>query len=190
MVNYEENEEMDKSALIAALNNKYRAFSNFVAGLSEDDFVFSLNGEKWSAGQQVDHLCRSIEPLNKGLAAPEFALKAMFGKSDRASVGYDALVARYQAELAAGGSAPAPFRPDGIPFDRKDEFVTKLTGLVAKLCSGIEKYNEGKLDVLVLPHPLLGKLTLREMFYFTIYHAEHHQQHTKQNLAAGPGQLS
>jgi hypothetical protein len=26
-----------------------------------------------------------------------------------------------------------------------------------------------------LPHPLLGKLTLREMLYFTAYHADHHR---------------
>ncbi|MEQ1921645.1 MAG: DinB family protein [Pyrinomonadaceae bacterium] len=175
---------MDKAAITAELNNKYHAFADFVGAMSEDDFVFSLNGEKWSAGQQIDHLCRSVEPLNKGLRAPEFALKAMFGKADHTSLGYDELVARYQGELAAGGTAPAPFRPEDIPFSRKDELVKTLTDQVAKLGSKVEKFDENKLDILVLPHPLLGKLTLREMFYFTIYHAEHHHQHTKQNLAA------
>jgi|CXWL01.1.fsa_nt_gi hypothetical protein len=173
---------MDKDAIIAELNTKYNAFSDFVAGLSENDFLFSLNGEKWSAGQQIDHLCLSVKPLNKGVGAPEFALKAMFGKSDHPSQSYDELVARYRAELAAGGSASAPYRPEDIPFSRKDELVTTLKDLVAKLCSKIENCDEGKLDVLVLPHPLLGKLTFREMFYFTIYHAEHHHTHTKQNL--------
>ncbi len=181
---------MDRSAIIAELNNKYTAFSDFVAGLSEDDFVFSLNGEKWSAGQQIDHLCRSVKPLNQALSAPAFTLKAMFGKSDHPSVTYVDLVARYQAELAAGGTATAPFRPENVPFSRKDELVTTLTDLVAKLCAKIEKYDESKFDILVLPHPLLGKLTFREMFYFTIYHAEHHHQHTKQNLAARPAQAS
>lgn len=177
---------MDKAAIIADLNKKYTAFCDFVAGLSEADFVFSRNGEKWSAGQQIDHLCRSVKPLNKGLGAPEFALKAMFGKSDHPSLSYDKLVARYRAELAAGGTATGPFRPEVIPFSRKDELVNTLRELVSKLCSKIEKFDESKLDVIVLPHPLLGKLTLREMFYFTIYHAEHHLQHTKQNLAARP----
>ena len=181
---------MDRSEIIAELSNKYNAFSDFVAGLSEDDFVFSLNGEKWSAGQQIDHLCRSVKPLNKALSAPEFALKAMFGKSDHPSLSYDELVARYRAELAAGGTATAPFRPEEIPFSRKDELVETLTELVSKLCSKIEKFDENKFDVLVLPHPLLGKRTLREMFYFTIYHAEHHHQHTTQNLAARPKQAS
>lgn len=177
---------MDKAAIITELQNKYFVFSDFVAGMSEDEFLFSLNGEKWSAGQQIDHLCRSVAPLNKGLSAPEFALKAMFGKSDRPSQSYDDLVARYQAELASGGTASGQFLPETIPFDRKDELVSTLKDLVAKLCSRIEKWDESKFDILVLPHPLIGKLTFREMFYFTIYHAEHHHRHTMQNLAARP----
>ena len=39
--------------------------------------------------------------------------------------------------------------------------------------------SEHKLDRCILPHPLLGKLTLREMIYFTIYHMEHHLVHLK-----------
>ncbi len=174
---------MDKAAIIAELSNKYTEFSDYVKAMSEDDFLFSLNGEKWTAGQQIDHLCRSVEPLNKGLRAPEFALKAMFGKADHPSLTYDELVAKYRAALAAGGTASAPFRPEHIPFSRKDELVATLNELVTKLCNKIEKYDEDKLDILLLPHPLIGKLTMREMFYFTIYHAGHHHEHTRHNLA-------
>lgn len=181
---------MDRSEIIAELTNKYKAVSDLVADLPEDDFLFSLNGEKWTAGQQIDHLCRSVEPLNKGLGTPEFILKTMFGKSDRTSLSYDEIVAQYQATLAAGGTATAPFRPEDIPFSRKGGLVKTLTELVAKLCAKIEKLDENKLDVILLPHPLLGKLTLREMFYFTIYHAEHHYRHISQNLAAKPVQAS
>lgn len=109
----------------------------------------------------------------------------MFGKADHPSASYDELVARYQSELAAGGTAPEPFRPDPIAFEQRDELVERLRTATAKLCSNVEKLDEDKLDTLVLPHPLLGKLTIREMLYFTIYHAEHHLRHTQQNLAAG-----
>ena len=152
--------------------------------MSQDDFQFSLNGEKWAAGQQIEHLCLSVEPLVKGLRAPEFALKAMFGKADHPSVGYNELVARYRSELAAGGTASAAFRPDSVEFARKEEFVGKLMELIEKLCVKVDKFDENKLDQLVLPHPLLGKLTMREIFYFTIYHAEHHHKLTVENLAA------
>ncbi len=174
---------MDKAKIIDELSRKYSGFVDLVEPMSEADFTFSLHGEKWSAGQQVDHLRRSVKPLNKGLGVPEFVLKSMFGKSDHPSATYDELVARYREALASGGTAPDPFRPEAVDFEQKVGLIQELRGQVEMLCGKIEKFNEEKLDTLVLPHPLLGKLTLREMFYFTIYHAEHHHLHVEQNLA-------
>jgi hypothetical protein len=37
-------------------------------------------------------------------------------------------------------------------------------------------WREADLDRYLLPHPLLGKLTLREMLHFTLYHNYHHVQ--------------
>jgi hypothetical protein len=174
---------MEKSKIIDELTRKYSGFVDLVEPMSEADFTFSLNGEKWSAGQQADHLCRSVKPLNKGLGAPEFVLKSMFGKSDHPSASYDELVARYREALASGGTAPDPFRPEAVAFEQKGPLIQELRRQLEVLCRNIERFSEDKLDTLVLPHPLLGKLTLREMFYFTIYHAEHHHLHVEQNLA-------
>ncbi len=174
---------MDRLLIIDRLNENYSAFSDLIEEMTEAEFTFSPDGTKWTPGQQLDHLCRSVAPLNKGLKAPGFALKAMFGKADHQSLSYDELVGRYLAELTAGGTAPAPFRPEAIGFDKKDELLANLRAHVEHLSKSIEKYDEAKLDSLVLPHPLLGKLTVREMLYFTIYHGEHHRRHTEQNLA-------
>jgi len=43
-----------------------------------------------------------------------------------------------------------------------------------ELVSVAEKWNEDELDQYQLPHPILGKLTIREMLYFTIYHNLRH----------------
>ncbi|CAN5267722.1 hypothetical protein BH11BAC6_BH11BAC6_08480 [soil metagenome] len=48
--------------------------------------------------------------------------------------------------------------------------------LINKLCKRVNAYKETALDIYILPHPLLGKLTLREMLYFNILHGEHHRQ--------------
>lgn len=175
---------MEKEEIVGKIRENYAAFTSFVKGTSEADFMFSLNAEKWTAGQQLEHLCMSVAPLLKGLKAPEFALKAMFGKADHSSLSYDELVAKYQAGLAAGGTAPSDFRPAAIAFARKGELIASLNELVDKLCTSVEKFSEEKLDTLVLPHPLIGKLTIREMLYFTIYHAEHHHKHCVANLEA------
>jgi hypothetical protein len=52
--------------------------------------------------------------------------------------------------------------------------ISKYHRLKEKLIRKVLSYREGKLDHYILPHPLLGKLTLREMLFFTIYHNEHH----------------
>lgn len=55
--------------------------------------------------------------------------------------------------------------------------------MLDQLIKSIQKYSEQELDQTILPHPLLGKITLREMLYFTIYHVEHHHHLTKNNLS-------
>ena len=44
----------------------------------------------------------------------------------------------------------------------------------AELLSAVEKWDETELDQYMLPHPILGKLTVREMLFFTIYHNLRH----------------
>jgi hypothetical protein len=53
------------------------------------------------------------------------------------------------------------------------------------LCEATVPWGEGSLDRCRLPHPLLGKLTVREMLFFTLYHNLHHVQ----NVARRKGTL-
>ena len=163
----------DKSQIISALNENVDAFNNYIAALSKEQFEAIPNG-KWSAGQNLDHLIRAIRPLQLAYGLPKFALRIMFGKTNRPSKTYDELVKKYKTKLAAGGRASGPFIPPFISFEKKDELTKKYNDQKQKLISKIEKQNEKDLDVYILPHPLLGKVTLREMLYFTIHHNEHH----------------
>jgi len=53
-----------------------------------------------------------------------------------------------------------------------------------RLNSDIEKkWKEPQLDQYIAPHPLLGKITLRELCYFTIYHTKHHLNIIKERLS-------
>jgi hypothetical protein len=38
------------------------------------------------------------------------------------------------------------------------------------------------LERIRLPHPLLGRLTTREMLFFTLYHNQHHVEVAKRRL--------
>lgn len=163
----------DKPQLIAALNEKVDAFNNYISALNKEQFEATPNG-KWSAGQNLEHLIRSIKPLQLAYGLPKFMLRILFGKTNRPSKTYDELVAKYKNKLAAGGRASGPFVPPAVIFEKKDELLKKYDEHKQKLISKIEKQKEKDLDEYILPHPLLGKVTLREMLYFTIHHNEHH----------------
>jgi hypothetical protein len=163
----------NKHELAAALEEKVNAFVNYVEAMNKEQFE-SMPGGKWSAGQNMDHLIRSIKPLQLAYILPKFILKIIFGKANRPSRTYDELVLKYKTKLAAGGRASGPFIPPEISFDQKNILIKKYALHKQKLINKIGKQNEEDLDKFILPHPLLGKLTLREMLYFTIHHNEHH----------------
>jgi len=83
-------------------------------------------------------------------------------------------VKEYQAALANGAKASGPYIPKTIPHKRQKALARTLNRTVVTLSRRIHQYSEPQLDRLRLPHPILGKITLREMLYFTIYHAGHH----------------
>jgi len=163
----------DKPQIISALSEKVDAFNNYISPLNKEQFEATPNG-KWSAGQNPDHLIRAIKPLQLAYSLPKFALTILFGKTNRPSRNYDEVVTKYKTKLAAGGKASGPFIPPTIKFEKKDELIKKYDEQKQKLISKIEKQAEADLDKYILPHPLLGKVTLREMLYFTIHHNEHH----------------
>ena len=172
---------MTKQEIIHKLIANHRAFAEFIIGLSEQEFIISNDG-KWTAGQQVDHLCRGVKPLLQGFMLPKVVIGTMFGKADRSSIDYDALVAKYRELLANGGKASGKFIPETINPHQKETLCNELLKMVESLSEKIDKFSEKDLDKYLLPHPLIGKLTVREMLYFTIYHAEHHHQATLRNF--------
>ena len=175
---------MNRSILGKELKNSYQSFVDFIQSLDESDFLFAPPN-KWTAGQQLQHLVLSVKPLNKALLMPKLALTSMFGKANRPSKSYDDLVAKYQDKLKGvqGKPAPSEYTPAPIPYAESNQLCNTLIKEVEKLARKIEKTKESNLDIIILPHPLMGKVTLREMVYFTIYHATHHLNHIKNGLS-------
>lgn len=172
---------MDISELQRKLKESHVHFIGTINRFADEDFTKSVN-QKWTAGQQLDHIIKSVAPVNLAFALPAFVLKFSFGKANRPSRSYDQLVEKYRGKLNEGGKAPGRFVPASISEHQRDALVSKLEKLVGSLSARIEGFSEQQLDLLLLPHPLLGKLTLREMIYFTIYHAGHHEKQVIDNL--------
>ena len=166
---------MKKEELSALLLQNYTQFIQLINQLTDADFCYAPE-DKWSAGQQLDHLVKSVSPVNRAMGLPKFIPKLLFGTANRPSKSYEALVEKYTRKLKEGGRATGRFVPKIVNATQKDDLIKQLSFLVQRLCHKTDKQTEEALDTLILPHPLLGKLTVREMLYFTAYHVEHHRQ--------------
>ena len=164
---------MNKASIRHQLKKNHELFIDYILNLNESDFLFTKDG-KWSAGQQFDHIYLSVEPLAKAMGLPKFVLKLALGKSNRPSKSFDDLVQKYKSKIEEGGKAPKAFEPKVIPFQQRKKIEKKLRSVVKKMLKNLDKFSEEDLDRMIAPHPLLGKLTLREMLYFTMYHVEYH----------------
>lgn len=164
---------MQKHELTRLVENEYNQFVRALLQLSETQLHTSVSG-KWTPAQVAEHLHLSIRPVTLAFGLPGFVLKFFFGVANRPSRTYEELVGRYQQKLAAGGRATRAF----IPALQGDVSValSRLNQSSQKLRTRVGRFSEAQLDQLLLPHPLLGKLTLREMLYFTAYHAQHHRR--------------
>ncbi len=172
---------MNKQQIANKLRENHQNFVDYISSLSEPNFMFSVD-EKWTAGQQLDHLVRGVLPVKMALTLPKFVPNLLFGKANRESLDYESLVAKYQGKLATGSKASGRFIPPELSFAKRELLKNKLLKTVAGLCQKIDNFSESQLDEYILPHPILGKLTIREMLYFTIYHVEHHHKNTVKNL--------
>lgn len=165
---------MNKQQIISQLQKNYTDFTDYISSLREEDFLFTADS-KWTAGQQAEHILRSIKPVKLAFTLPKFLLKLIFGKANRPSRTYEQLLDRYKEKLAEGGRASGRFIPQPVAFADKEKICKEILAVNNTLCKKVNDYTEEELENYILPHPLLGKLTLREMLYFNILHAEHHR---------------
>jgi DinB superfamily len=172
---------VDKHALANALVNDHRLFTNFIESVPDDLFIFSRD-EKWTPAQHADHLIRSVKPVVLAFTLPKFLLRFLFGKSNRPTRDYDEVVHKYVQKLAEGVKASGVFIPPQIPLSQRKKLVQKLNAAASRLAALVEAVSEKDLDTCLLPHPAMGKMTLREMIYFTIYHVNHHHMNLKAEL--------
>jgi hypothetical protein len=172
---------MKRNEIISQLRANHSDFTHFISTLSEAQFTHA-DADKWSAGQQLDHLVRSVKPLAQVLMLPKFVPRLLFGKIKRTSRSYDEQVAHYQGKLAKGGKASGKYVPQAVAFAQRKALVAQLDAHIASLCKSLASFSEDELNNMLLPHPLLGKLTLREMMYFSIYHVKHHHEGIKKAI--------
>lgn len=153
--------------------------------LSRTDFYKKPADEVWSAAENMEHLMLSTRPLATGLKMPKLALRAM-GKPNRPLRTYEELVQRYQQKLEEAGEInQSNFGPKVNLEDGLEERVGQWEKVGKEYFEAIEGWKEEDLDKYLMPHPLLGKLIVREMLFFTLYHTYHHLSIMNERVALG-----
>lgn len=146
-------------------------------GTFDSDAFFARIGASWSPAETVRHLTKATRPVALALATHPLLLRLRFGKSKRPSLSYDALRTDYLQKLSEGGQAGRFAPSDQTNPDRegwRKEIMTNFARANHDLRTATARWSERRLDTHQLPHPLLGKLTVREMLFFTLYHQRHH----------------
>lgn len=173
---------MNTAQLTQALKNNHQTFITYVNGLDEQEFMHVKNN-KWTAGQQLQHLLLCLQPISKALASADF-IREKFGVLDRDAVAYDTVIANYKTGLANGGKAPERFLPAAVRFEDKSSIAEELMQTLNSISNNLNNYSDTELDSLILPHPFLGALSIRELLYLMSYHPLHHLEQVKANLSA------
>jgi hypothetical protein len=166
---------MNKSEIIACLRDEISATEKALSQTGNEAF-FKKPDSKWSIAENAQHLVLSARPLNLAFSLPKISYRILFGKPYRKSYPYDEIVKRYKQLLTDGAVATGAYVPRRVPLKGdKSKIVSRFSSTHQTLLSKISQFNEEELDNYFLPHPLLGKLTVREMLYFTAYHIGHHR---------------
>jgi hypothetical protein len=167
---------MNKSELITELNTAHLAFWDTAIQLPEP--TISIKG-KWSVTQNVEHINTTLARVNNYLSLPKATIESNFGLSNRESINKEVFIEKYLQALANGVKATAPFIPELNPKANIDELVEQGKNNLEFFISNLQNWSEEELEKYSCPHPALGKITAREMLYFTIFHAQHHHNTIK-----------
>ena len=118
---------MNKQDLIFNLQDSHREFIDYLSGLDDRAFMHSFQNEKWTAGQQADHIYRSLMPVHLILKFPKWTIKQLLGSANRPSKSYDELVAKYYYKLEnITGTPPKFFTPKEITVAIKPIVFAKV----------------------------------------------------------------
>jgi len=175
---------LSKEEIIKELDAACLKLIEFCSDIDIRTFYFQPP-DKWSIAQNTEHLTISANTTRLAFSLPKFIVKIYAGKPNRDSRTYDELVNKYKLKLQQGGKASGRFIPQKIVGEDKNVMLSRFKKSMNKLTDTIKnKWDDNNLDKYIAPHPLLGKITLRELCYFTIYHTYHHLNIIKGRLTA------
>lgn len=167
---------MNKNEIIANLNTAHSEFWDTAIHLPNPKI--SLN-DKWSVSQNVEHINIVLLRVGNYLTLPKSSIEANFGLSERASTNYEIISNVFRNTFENGVKATDDFVPELNLNVNIEILVDEGKKLLATIISNLQNWTEEELETYNCPHPTLGKIPVREVLYFTIYHVQHHNETIK-----------
>lgn len=166
---------MQKEDIIVILEDKHQDLFTWLEAQPDQTWEQGPDG-KWTTGQHVSHLLESIKKVNHALSFPKFLLRYKFGKANREVREYNDVVNRYQTKLSKAQDKARKFNAHlkVPPLKQREQLLSTLQIQNKKLQHKTKRFKDADLDNLILPHPLMGKMPVREIIMWTAYHTEHH----------------
>jgi hypothetical protein len=167
-------DHLNREEIITAAEKIFTAFTLTCEQLDEAAFFKAPAENKWCVAEHVQHLITSTNITTLAYSLPLFIVRLAGGTPNRKSRTYNELVEKYRLKLSQGGRASGVFVPKKAGLSR-EELIKKWEKQSVKFIAALKKTGtDNRLDNYLAKHPLLGRITLRELCYFTIYHTEHH----------------
>ena len=166
---------------LATLANEMDAFTTTLTALSDEAFwaVPTVEGRaRWSPAQNLHHLIRSSTITRLALRLPGFVLRWQWGRPNRPSRSYGQLAQRYDEKLALVPAGTVNrFSPQVQPAPgERARLMLQWQREQQRFTATTKGWRETDLDKYLIGHPLLGRITVRELLYFTAYHTAHHHK--------------
>ena len=168
---------MNKDEIIKASENIFNRFTATCSSIEETG-MFNRPGSKWSVAENIQHLIISTNTTVLAYTLPLFLVRWVGGTPNRSSRTYEEVKEKYYKKLSEGGKASGRFIPKPIEVKYgKQKLLNNWNVATQKYIKSLTaKRSEKDMDNYLVKHPLLGRITLRELGYFTIFHTEHHLQ--------------
>lgn len=168
---------MNKKEIIDSLEKEHQKLFDWLDNQSEENWLKGPEG-KWTTGQHILHLVDAAKKINKALSYPKFILKSKFGVSNRELRTYNEVTKRYQEKLAQNQERAKNYNSGmKVPtLKEKKQLLNTLQIQNKKLQHKTNKWKDVHLDTLILPHPLMGKMPIREIIMWTAHHTAHHSK--------------
>lgn len=170
--------------LIQELENSFQQTINWINQQPEENFNQELVTEKWTIAGHLYHLIKSTKAVSKGLLMPKIGLRTMFGKNKRPERSYKEMVDKYKTTLATTNlKAPSEYEATaGRTFERS-ALIKRFQRELQDFIQALKKWKEDDMSTYIMPHPAMGKCTIREFVYFTTLHTHHHLDILKEQYA-------